>query len=46
MEFESGSKLIEVYIYALRQKIDKGQAIKLIHTVRGLGYRIGDYEAN
>ncbi len=41
MEFESGSKLIEVYISNLRKKIDEGYPIKLIHTVRGLGYRIG-----
>jgi DNA-binding response OmpR family regulator len=46
MEFESGSKLIEVYIYTLRKKIDKGHSIKLIHTVRGLGYRMGDHETN
>ena len=42
MEFESGSKLIEVYISNLRKKIDADHAPKLIHTVRGLGYRIGD----
>lgn len=42
MEFESGSKLIEVYISNLRKKIDNGRSVKLIHTVRGLGYRIGD----
>ncbi|MCA9948067.1 MAG: response regulator transcription factor [Anaerolineales bacterium] len=42
MEFESGSKLIEVYISNLRKKIDDGHPVKLIHTVRGLGYRIGD----
>ena len=41
MEFESGSKLIEVYISNLRKKIDEGYEPKLIHTVRGLGYRIG-----
>ncbi len=46
MEFESGSKLIEVYIYALRKKIDAGQNVKLIHTVRGFGYRIGDHETD
>ncbi|MHB8628670.1 MAG: response regulator transcription factor [Aggregatilineales bacterium] len=40
-DFESGSKLIEVYIHYLRRKIDSDQADKLIHTVRGLGYRIG-----
>lgn len=42
MEFESGSKLIEVYISNLRKKIDDGHPIKLLHTVRGLGYRIGE----
>ncbi|MCB8928609.1 MAG: response regulator transcription factor [Ardenticatenaceae bacterium] len=42
MEFDSGSKLIEVYISNLRKKIDADHAPKLIHTVRGLGYRIGD----
>ncbi len=45
MEFESGSKLIEVYIHALRKKIDAGHDEKLIQTVRGLGYRIGRDEA-
>ena len=39
-DFDSGSKLIEVYIYQLRKKIDEGHAVKLIHTVRGLGYRM------
>ncbi|MCA9936886.1 MAG: response regulator transcription factor [Ardenticatenaceae bacterium] len=46
MAFESGSKLIEVYIYALRKKIDAGHDVKLIQTARGLGYRIGDYETD
>lgn len=42
MEFVTGSKVIEVYIHALRKKIDDGFPRKLIHTVRGMGYRIGD----
>jgi len=42
MEFVSGSKLIEVYIHTLRKKIDDGFPVKLIQTVRGIGYRIGD----
>ncbi|MCB9078171.1 MAG: response regulator transcription factor [Anaerolineaceae bacterium] len=45
MEFESGSKLIEVYISSLRKKIDAGHDHKLIQTVRGLGYRISDNES-
>ena len=40
IDFDSESKLIEVYIHALRRKIDDDQAVKLIQTVRGLGYRI------
>jgi len=40
MEFAAESKLIEVYIYALRKKIDNGSTPKLIQTVRGMGYRI------
>lgn len=41
MEFDAESKLVEVYIHHLRAKIDKGHQVKLIQTVRGLGYRIG-----
>lgn len=44
MDFDSGSKLIEVYIHALRKKLDEGFGEKLIHTIRGLGYRISDNE--
>ena len=40
-DFDSGSKLIEVYIYHLRKKIDEGHNTKLIHTLRGIGYRMG-----
>src|SRR5258706_5068403 len=39
-DFEAGSKLIEVYIHYLRRKIDEEHTVKLIHTVRGLGYRL------
>ncbi len=39
-EYESESKLIEVYISSLRKKIDKDSSQKLIQTVRGMGYRI------
>ena len=41
-DFSSGSKLIEVYIYQLRKKIDDGHEPKLIRTARGLGYRMSD----
>jgi len=35
---ESNSNVIDVYIRYLRKKIDEGQPVKLIHTVRGSGY--------
>ena len=39
--FDSGTNLVEVYINRLRHKIDQDRAAKLIHTVRGVGYRLG-----
>ena len=42
MAQESMSNIINVYIYRLRNKIDKDFNLKLIHTVRGLGYMLSD----
>jgi len=39
--FDSGTNLVEVYVNRLRQKIDHEHPVKLIHTVRGAGYRLG-----
>ena len=36
--FDTGTNVVEVYIQRLRKKVDDGQAVKLIHTVRGVGY--------
>jgi two-component system copper resistance phosphate regulon response regulator CusR len=36
--FDTGTNVIDLYIYYLRQKIDKGNSLKLIHTVFGRGY--------
>ncbi len=38
--FESFSNVVDVHIAKLRNKIDKGFEIKLIHTKRGAGYVI------
>lgn len=38
---ESDSNLVDVYVNYLRRKIDFAGGNKLIHTVRGAGYRIG-----
>lgn len=39
-DFASGSNVIDVYIRYLRNKIDAGHDLKLIHTVRGAGYML------
>jgi len=42
MAQESMSNIVNVYIYRLRNKIDKSNDIKLIHTVRGVGYMLSN----
>jgi len=37
-EFDSFSNVIDVHVNYLRNKIDKGRKVKLIHTIRGVGY--------
>jgi DNA-binding response OmpR family regulator len=41
-DFDPGTKLVDVYVRYLRQKIDAGAAKPLIHTVRGFGYMIAE----
>lgn len=36
--FDPGSNLVDVYVSKLRDKIDAGNPVKLIHSVRGEGY--------
>jgi DNA-binding response OmpR family regulator len=36
--FDPGSNLVDVYVKKLREKIDDGFEIKLLHSVRGEGY--------
>jgi DNA-binding response OmpR family regulator len=36
--FDTGTNVVEVYIQRLRRKVDEGHPVKLIHTVRGVGY--------
>src|ERR1700751_2365741 len=40
--FDPESNLVDVYIQRLRRKVDDGERVKLIQTVRGTGYRIGE----
>lgn len=37
-DFDPGTNLVDVYIRRLREKIDLGEDVPLIHTVRGTGY--------
>ena len=41
-DFDGGTNAVDVYIRFLRSKIDETYDIKLIHTVRGVGYVIKD----
>lgn len=41
-DFDNATNVIDVHVRNLRRKIDDPFATKLIHTVRGAGYRISD----
>lgn len=42
IHFDSASNVVDVHINSLRTKIDKGEPVPLIRTVRGVGYMITD----
>jgi heavy metal response regulator len=44
MNFDPQSNVIDSFVRFLRQKIDKGFDTRLIHTVRGVGYRLSENE--
>jgi len=37
-DFEGTSNVLEVYIYTLRQKLERHNAARLIQNIRGVGY--------
>jgi hypothetical protein len=39
-DFDPGTNLVDVYVMRLREKIDADFPVKLLHTVRGIGYVI------
>ncbi len=41
-DFGGNDNVLDCYISYLRQKIDKGAGVRLIHTVRGIGFRMGE----
>ncbi|HEV8541280.1 MAG TPA: response regulator transcription factor [Verrucomicrobiae bacterium] len=42
--FDPGTNLVDVYVMRLREKIDADFNVKLLHTVRGIGYVIREEE--
>ena len=40
LTFDTTTNVVDVYINYLRRKIDDGHSLKLIHTVRGVGYAL------
>lgn len=41
-QFDSMSNVVDVFIASLRRKLDKHAAVKLIHTLHGVGYKISE----
>jgi DNA-binding response OmpR family regulator len=41
-DFATDSNLVDVYVAYLRRKVDKGSDRRLIRTVRGVGYALGE----
>jgi DNA-binding response OmpR family regulator len=39
-DYDGASNVVDVYIRRLRRKIDDSSPVKLIETVRGVGYRL------
>ena len=42
--FDSETNLVEVYINRLRNRLHADNGPRLIHTIRGVGYRFGPLE--
>jgi DNA-binding response OmpR family regulator len=42
--YEGLSNIVDVYIRRLRSKLDEGHALRLLETVRGVGYRLRNPE--
>jgi two-component system copper resistance phosphate regulon response regulator CusR len=40
--FEGLTNIVDVYVRHLRAKVDDPFPVKLIHTVRGVGYSVSD----
>ena len=46
MNFDPGTNILDVHMSHLRKKLDEGHKIKLLQTVRGIGYMLKAVEEN
>jgi DNA-binding response OmpR family regulator len=46
INFDTGTNIVDVYVNFLRKKIDKEHDLKLIQTVKGMGYILKDSLVN
>jgi DNA-binding response OmpR family regulator len=44
--FEGVTNIVDVYVRYLRKKVDEPFAVKIIHTIRGVGYCVREPEAD
>jgi DNA-binding response OmpR family regulator len=44
-DYPVGEGVLRTHVYSLRKQIDRGQERSLLHTVHGIGYRIGREES-
>jgi DNA-binding response OmpR family regulator len=40
LSFDTMTNVVDVYINYIRKKVDAGSEMKLIHTIRGVGYKV------
>lgn len=40
--YDAMSNVVDVFVAALRRKIDRGRSLNLIHTLHGVGYKISE----
>lgn len=40
--FDSLSNIVDVYVAAIRKKVDKGTKVKLVRTLHGVGYKVAE----
>ena len=43
-DYEGGSNVVDVYVRYLRRKIEEPGEARLLHTVRGIGYKLAEVE--